>query len=436
MQATNKSLSVDTVVSLQHSIDNYADQQVDLPPLERGSYVDSLYPGYHISVPSWPSDLYDDDLADIDREARQDSASIEEATESVIASSMDGATRRELPSAESKFVVASRNRDRHEIQITDTKSTKPRTRKGLPLLFQRDTECEEVMTGHDTGTEANHMSLELVQKLGYKLETDVTDRGQFQLPNGKIIESVGRVTTRVQFAQGADSRARSFTCYFNVFPRLALPALMGMAFLRATETLTAYKCRFATLPVGWKRSLRLCAVGSAPNQVTCVLDGRRVRATADTGAELALVSGAYAMRHGLVRDNGYEEIEFADGSREYTSGFGDFELTIERSSACPSTSAEWRKKIVRFHVLDSLRFNVILDEDVVDDFNIFQEGLAVVLPTPTNSLPSLGPIVRLEPFERSVVDTKVKIRNWASSFLPTKTNKPGKCPCIHFLVVR
>ena len=303
-------------------------------------------------------------------------------------------------------------------------TTTERTRKGLPLLFESHAGYEEIMTGHDTGTEANHMSLQLAQKLGYELNTEETSRAQFQLPNGKIIVSIGRVTARVQFAQGAGSRTSSFTCDFNVFSHLALPALIGMAFLNATETLTTYRSRLATLPAGWKRSLRLCAVGNATNQVTCVLDGREVIATADTGAEISLVSGKYAARHGLLRHYSCEELELADGSWEYTSGFGDLELSIRRPRAYEGSDKQndWTTKTVQFHVLQNLHFDVILDEGIIEDFKIFHRGFANVLSAATSILPSLGPIAHLGKLERSIIDAKGRVKGWCSSLLSSKSD--------------
>lgn len=87
------------------------------------------------------------------------------------------------------------------------------------------------------------MSLELAQKFGYKLVADKCHKGSFQLPDGSIIQALGRVTGQVQFIQGEGARLSTFTCHFNFFSRLALPALIGMAFLRANRALTTRTSR-------------------------------------------------------------------------------------------------------------------------------------------------------------------------------------------------
>ncbi|KAI4699571.1 hypothetical protein J4E81_004596 [Alternaria sp. BMP 2799] len=166
-------------------------------------------------------------------------------------------------------------------------------------------------------------------ELGYTIKPSPSTEAGFQLPNGKIIKAVGQVVVAVQFARQMGSEAASMTCRFNVFERLALPVLIGMTFLQATETITKYTSRMVDLPTTWKRSLRLCAVGNATNQVACTIDGRKAFAAADTGSEIALVSGEYAKKHGLLRDYGCEELELADGSLEYTTGFADIQESLE-----------------------------------------------------------------------------------------------------------
>lgn len=315
-----------------------------------------------------------------------------------------------------RFVHAMRTQGRHN-------KDESRRRQGLPLLFEVSTGVEEVMTGHDTGTHDNHMSLELAHKLGYKVNTEDACKGQFQLPNGKVIEALGRVTAQVQFAQVADSKTAFITCHFNVFSRLALPALIGMAFLDATETLKLYRSRLVTLPAGWKRTLRLCAVGSATNQVTCIIEGRKVKANADTGSEMALISEEYAMQHGLLHEYSSEELELADGSLVYTSGFADTKLSIRTPHDDRYERSSWTTKTVRFHVLKHLQFDVILDGDIVDDFKIFQNGIGAIISAATNIIPSLATIIRLRTVEKSIKESPEKIKGWALSLLPTTMKK-------------
>jgi hypothetical protein len=285
-------------------------------------------------------------------------------------------------------------------------------RRGLPLLLEANGGLQEVMTCYDTGTHDNHMSRAKAIEMGYIINPSPDPKAGFELPNGKIIKAVGYVIVAVQFARQVGSEAAEMTCRFNVFERLALPVLIGMTFLQATETITKYTSRMVDLPTTWKRSLRLCAVGNATNQVACTIDGRRVSAAADTGSEIALVSGAYAMKHGLLRNYSCEELELADGSLKYTSGFADVTVRVSNDRILPLGTKFWeipRTKRVRFHVLKSLRFDLILDEETIDDLGIFVDGLATIMATASSIMPSLSTIIHLRSVEASLAQTSERV---------------------------
>ncbi|KAI4679075.1 uncharacterized protein J4E88_006367 [Alternaria novae-zelandiae] len=274
-------------------------------------------------------------------------------------------------------------------------------RRGLPLLLESHGDMTEIMTCYDTGTHENHMSRAKAIELGYNIDPSPDIAAAFQLPNGKIIKAVGHVVVAVQFARREGPKASSMTCHFNVFDRLALPVLIGMTFLQATETITRYTSRMVDLPTTWKRSLRLCAVGNATNQVACTIDGRAVSAAADTGSEIALVSGEYAMKHGLLRDYSCEELELADGSLEYTSGHADVTVRVltKEDVYCGNP---WKTKKVRFHVLKNLQFDVILDEETIDDLSIFENGVAKIVAAASSIVPSISTIIHLGSVEASL----------------------------------
>ncbi|KAF2649672.1 hypothetical protein K491DRAFT_783180 [Lophiostoma macrostomum CBS 122681] len=294
-----------------------------------------------------------------------------------------------------------------------------KSRKGLPLIFELVQGQKTVMTGYDTGTQANHISLELAEEMGYEIASSEEDKAEFELANGKIIESIGRISAVIKFAQ--DERAgdkTTVTCYFNVFRKLALPALIGMAFLSATETLSTYTSRLVELPQDWKRSLRLCAVGSTSNHVSCVLDGKRVFAHADTGAEIALVSGEYAMRHGLLKGYSCEEIMLADGSIVYTSGHSDVEFFVP-----PFGTESWKlaeRKLVRFHVLKNLQFDVILDEELVENFRVFQQGAHALISGGTRAMSSIATIIRMGSVEKAIHTMTERVKDWKRGKSPAE----------------
>jgi predicted aspartyl protease len=320
----------------------------------------------------------------------------------------EGAKNQFPPTQQSQNSIQSREDEEHVLPGNLSRSLRSSSRKGLPLVFEQGTETKLIMTGHDTGTEDNHMSLELANSIGYEIATADASKKHFQLPNGDIIKAIGTVIACVRFAQGQVTETSFITCHFNVFSNLALPALIGMAFLNATETLSKHTSRLAPLPSGWKRSLRLCSLGSATNQITCLLNGRQVMATADTGAEIALVSSDYAMRYGLLQNYSCEELELADGSREYTSGFGDVKLAIRTCET--SEKQSWISKTVRFHVLERLCFDLILDEETVESFDIFRRDMSSVKLIAAGIMPSLGTIVHIGSVEKAMLSTKDNLK--------------------------
>ena len=257
--------------------------------------------------------------------------------------------------------------------------------QGLPLLLETHGGLHEIMTCYDTGTQDNHMSYAKAIELGYNINPSPRRETGFQLPNGKIIKAMGQVVVAVHFARQVGSEAPSMICHFNVFQRLALPVLIGMTFLQATETITKYTSRMVDLPTTWKRSLRLCAVGNAINQVACTIDGRELSTAVDTGPEIDLVSSEYAVSHDSQRDYGCEELELADGSLEYTRGFVDVTInTSTRSSPIRRWYMDdWKFRIVRFHSLEHFQF---------DEREVFAHGFRTTTPLTERMMIPLKPI--------------------------------------------
>lgn len=138
------------------------------------------------------------------------------------------------------------------------------------------------------------------------------------------------------------------------------------------------------------------------------------------------------MQNGLLREYSCEELEFADGSKDYTSGFGDIELIIPTPDehSRESKRGDWTTNTIRFHVLKSLHFDVILDEDIVEDFNIFQNGLESMLSAATDVVSSLGTIAHLRTVAESIINAKDKVKDkvkaFTGSFLPVKPLKSSK----------
>ncbi|KAF2666788.1 hypothetical protein BT63DRAFT_457743 [Microthyrium microscopicum] len=270
--------------------------------------------------------------------------------------------------------------------------------KGLPIQFHSTTKHTVIMTKYDTGTAANHMTLAQATELGLHVDSNPNINCRFKLANGKIIESIGQTSTEVSFANGPNQAGR-MTCHFNVFKSLAVPVLIGKKFLEATKTLSKYRSRLVDLPRRMLRSLRVCAVGDVENEVVCVINGIEVRASADTGSEIPLMRGDYARSRGIYSPHGVEEIQFADGSIGYTSGTANVTISMEHESG--NSSIDLR---TTFHIFEDLSMNVLLDEYLVDQLEIFQLKAHRFLAGIERLFESLCPVIWLRSVEKTILD--------------------------------
>jgi hypothetical protein len=284
-------------------------------------------------------------------------------------------------------------------------------RRGLPILFVFQGGHREVMAGYDTGTHANHISLQLALSLGY--EVDPAYQSSFRLPNRKIIKAVGRITANLRFARSdLSNEMGSMTCHFNVFRNLAISTLIGMVFLDTTQTLSKHTSRLVELPKHWKRQRHLFSMGGETNQVPCLVNGELVGANADTGSEIALISSTYAAALNLTPQPGCEELMLADGSFEHTTGFVEVLLTllIEEPVRAP-----WTK--IRFHILETCTFDLILDEELVSDFAVFEGDSFSLVEAREEEVATLAPIIHLGPVEKAVDKVATKAKDWTRSLL-------------------
>ena len=95
-----------------------------------------------------------------------------------------------------------------------------------------------------------------------------------------------------------------------------------------------------------------------------LLNGQPTLALPDTGSDMMFVSRKYAQSHGLKVDWGEEnhvEVEYADGSTEWTSGVArDIQWTVGSSTI-----------VCDFHVLDDICVDVVLSNDYLYHMEVF-----------------------------------------------------------------
>jgi aspartyl protease len=255
----------------------------------------------------------------------------------------------------------------------------------LPLLFRSETEAIEIMACPDSGSDENIMSEDLVKALGLRIQRAAEDKKQFSLANGKTVGAVGRVTTRFSFASGS-SRASPPECIFYVFSSLAVPVIMGMEFLKQTETLTKHTDRMTEQTMPTMQALRVNSLGKAKQNLVCRLGPYTGLASTDTGSDIDLVSPKFAGSRAFNILPMRETIQFADCSSGYTSGIIRAAFCVGRLDDCEGFIPSSITQVLDFHVLDNLTADILLGQQTIRCLDVFNNHADSIVP----SMPRLG----------------------------------------------
>jgi hypothetical protein len=108
-----------------------------------------------------------------------------------------------------------------------------------------------------------------------------------------------------------------------------------------------------------------------------------VPAIPDSGSEINLMSWSYALEKGFHIQQGKEVIEFADGSIAVTSGVVRVELKIRGKNPINHRSIPRTE----FYLLDTLRHNLVVGEDPLDELEVFTKGQHLFFPIPATTGP-------------------------------------------------
>jgi hypothetical protein len=187
----------------------------------------------------------------------------------------------------------------------------------------------------------------------------------FELPlAGQRVESIGRVTVTWQFP---DEESTSSSSDFFVFEELITPIIIGHAFLRATNTFDKYKHRLKTIP-STKSPLMPLVRWSGLGQETlqCYLDERFTSSIPDTGSEINVISLQFANKLTPFIDRTVAgKVQFANGQIQDTMGRIRAKVTF---GDMPDFYIE-----AKFEVLEGLRVDVILGDDILYDADIYSK---------------------------------------------------------------
>ena len=150
-----------------------------------------------------------------------------------------------------------------------------------------------------------------------------------------------------------------------IFPGAVHSLVLGSPFLKLSKTLTTFRHRIKSRLSSAFHRIRLRLMGFEQQRLWGLLNDHPILAVPDTGSDVMLVSRKYAKETGLAVDWDYAklEVEYADGSTDWTSGVArNVQWTVgDKTILCD------------FHVLDSLNVDVVLSNDYLFDMDVFAE---------------------------------------------------------------
>jgi hypothetical protein len=168
----------------------------------------------------------------------------------------------------------------------------------------------------DTGAATNYISLPYTQRHGLAINGNV--QKSVRVGDGSLISVIG--TTTLPFSFAGESTNHELT--FHVLRNSVHDIILGSLFLRATQTFTRFGHRVGRKIRKSVSSHRVFLLGSE-QYVNGLANGVRVDAVPDTGADVSVMSAAFAVANGFEVDCDEQHrilLEFADGSTARARG--------------------------------------------------------------------------------------------------------------------
>ncbi|RYP70289.1 hypothetical protein DL769_005034 [Monosporascus sp. CRB-8-3] len=259
-------------------------------------------------------------------------------------------------------------------------------RFALPIVIEGATGASEVLAFPDTGSDQNVISLDMVHDVGLEMAEISKESAKFSIANGKVVEAVSQVTARFAFAKGSPSDSPNLDCLFYVFSKLAVPIIIGMAFLDKTETFSRHRNRLVEEIVLSMQALRVSSIGKTKKDLVCQLNNYVGCASADTGSDLDLVSPEFATSRSFQIEPAFERLEFADGSYGITCGVIQVTFAVGNQDEVRGFIRRGEAIERDFYVLESLTSDILVGIDTIEELNIFRHHSESFIP----SIPRLG----------------------------------------------
>jgi hypothetical protein len=223
-------------------------------------------------------------------------------------------------------------------------------------------------TTPDTGSLENAISADETRRLGLK----ITAKGrQFLMGNGSMAISLGIVRIKCAFALGEPCVTWQS---FNVIDNLAVPVIIGKAFLDLSKTMTLHQHRLEAVWTSAKKAFRVMHLNRPRQLVRCYVNGKLVHANPDTGSEVDLMSPFYARKNALkieALEEGEDWVQLADGSTAKLLGKTQVDLDIHDGRYRSPTGYICQSRT--FYLLDGLSTDVLLGDEALCEMHVFTE---------------------------------------------------------------
>jgi hypothetical protein len=202
---------------------------------------------------------------------------------------------------------------------------------GLPITFETASGPATVMAIPDSGANLNIISHELAIYLGYSTP-DASEREELKLLDGGTVVSEGAIQAVCRFSMTFTTEIETYHCVFRVLRNVISPLIMSSTFLKQTETFTKFRNRLVLLPPNRFPIPRIRALGQTHSRLHCSINGRNVKALADSGSDIDVVSLDYAVLQGWKLRDLNQEVILADGRRISTFGMCEAQLAVGKDA--------------------------------------------------------------------------------------------------------
>ncbi|PVH93842.1 hypothetical protein DM02DRAFT_484474, partial [Periconia macrospinosa] len=216
----------------------------------------------------------------------------------------------------------------------------------------------------DSGAKWNFMKEEFAKREGFSI--DRKTRKDIKIGSGKAVTTTGTIQTTFRFK----GENEEYPLIFHLLSKCIHDVILGNPFLKATKTFTSNIRRVKERLLKSIRHRHLLYLGNSGPRFSGLVNGIPQEALADSGAQVAVMDEAYALRIGLsiIDDEKHcTRLRFADNSAAYTSGMV---YGVEWEFGPGGISEKYK---LDFHILKNAPADVILNDSFLFGANAFSK---------------------------------------------------------------